>query len=30
MRIELCTREEPSLAEVAPGRRSRCFRAEEL
>jgi oligopeptide/dipeptide ABC transporter ATP-binding protein len=30
MRVEPCTREEPSLAAVAPGRRSRCIRADEL
>jgi oligopeptide/dipeptide ABC transporter ATP-binding protein len=30
MRVELCTREEPSLADVAPGRLSRCWRADEL
>ncbi|HEX3770011.1 MAG TPA: ABC transporter ATP-binding protein [Polyangiaceae bacterium] len=30
MRIEKCTREMPPLASVAPGRDSRCWRAEEV
>jgi oligopeptide/dipeptide ABC transporter ATP-binding protein len=30
MRIEKCTREEPGLAPVAPGRDSRCWRASEV
>ncbi|MBV9948994.1 MAG: ABC transporter ATP-binding protein [Myxococcales bacterium] len=30
LRIERCTREEPPLAEVGPGRKSRCFRAAEV
>jgi oligopeptide/dipeptide ABC transporter ATP-binding protein len=30
LRVERCTREEPSLAEVAPGRLSACFRATEV
>jgi peptide/nickel transport system ATP-binding protein len=30
MRIEKCTREEPDLAQVAPARDSRCWRAEEV
>ena len=30
MRIERCTREEPALAPVAPGRDSRCWRADEV
>jgi peptide/nickel transport system ATP-binding protein len=29
LRIEKCTREEPGIDEVAPGRRSRCWRATE-
>jgi oligopeptide/dipeptide ABC transporter ATP-binding protein len=30
LRIEKCTREEPGLAPVAPGRDSRCWRATEV
>jgi oligopeptide/dipeptide ABC transporter ATP-binding protein len=30
MRIERCTEEEPPLAETAPGRSSRCWRADEV
>ena len=30
MRVEKCTREEPELSSVAPGRSSRCFRADEV
>jgi peptide/nickel transport system ATP-binding protein len=30
MRIEKCTREEPPLANVGPGRDSRCWRADEV
>ncbi|HTB76310.1 MAG TPA: ABC transporter ATP-binding protein [Polyangiaceae bacterium] len=30
MRIEKCTREEPPLAHVGPGRESRCWRADEV
>jgi oligopeptide/dipeptide ABC transporter ATP-binding protein len=30
MRIDKCTREEPALAQVAPGRDSRCWRATEV
>jgi peptide/nickel transport system ATP-binding protein len=30
MRIEKCTREEPPLLNVAPGRDSRCWRADEV
>jgi oligopeptide/dipeptide ABC transporter ATP-binding protein len=30
MRIEKCTREEPPLAHVGPGRDSRCWRADEV
>jgi peptide/nickel transport system ATP-binding protein len=30
MRIERCTRDEPELASVAPGREARCWRAEEV
>ena len=30
LRVEMCTREEPSLGEVASGRFSRCWRADEL
>jgi peptide/nickel transport system ATP-binding protein len=30
MRIERCTQEEPELRSVAPGRDSRCWRAEEV
>ena len=30
MRIDKCTAEEPELADVAPGRLSRCWRAEEV
>jgi oligopeptide/dipeptide ABC transporter ATP-binding protein len=30
MRIDVCTREEPCLEEVAPGRAARCFRADEV
>jgi peptide/nickel transport system ATP-binding protein len=30
MRVEKCTREEPPLARVAPGRDSRCWRADEV
>jgi peptide/nickel transport system ATP-binding protein len=30
MRIDVCTREEPALEEVAAGRRSRCWRAQEV
>ncbi len=30
MCIEICTREEPPLDEVAPGRSSRCWRAKEV
>jgi oligopeptide/dipeptide ABC transporter ATP-binding protein len=29
LRVEKCTREEPDLLEVAPGRLSRCWRAED-
>jgi oligopeptide/dipeptide ABC transporter ATP-binding protein len=29
LRIDKCTREEPGIDEVAPGRRSRCWRATE-
>jgi oligopeptide/dipeptide ABC transporter ATP-binding protein len=30
MRVEKCTREEPPLAQVGPGRDSRCWRADEV
>ena len=30
MRVDRCTKDEPSLEEVAPGRFSRCFRALEV
>jgi peptide/nickel transport system ATP-binding protein len=30
LRVEKCTREEPPLAPVAPGRDSRCWRADEV
>jgi peptide/nickel transport system ATP-binding protein len=30
MRVERCTKEEPELARVAPGRDARCWRAEEV
>ena len=30
LRVEMCTREEPSLGEVASGRFSRCWRASEV
>ncbi len=30
MRVEQCTREEPELRAVAPGREARCWRAEEV
>jgi peptide/nickel transport system ATP-binding protein len=30
MRVERCTREEPELTQVAPGRDSRCWRADEV
>jgi peptide/nickel transport system ATP-binding protein len=30
MRVEICTREEPSLEEVAAGRSARCWRAKEV
>jgi oligopeptide/dipeptide ABC transporter ATP-binding protein len=30
MRVEKCTREEPPLAEVAPGRDARCWRSAEV
>jgi oligopeptide/dipeptide ABC transporter ATP-binding protein len=30
MRVERCAREEPPLADVAPGRLARCWRAEEV
>jgi oligopeptide/dipeptide ABC transporter ATP-binding protein len=30
MRVERCTREEPELTSVAPGRDSRCWRADEV
>jgi oligopeptide/dipeptide ABC transporter ATP-binding protein len=30
LRVERCSREEPPLAEVAPGRQSACFRADEV
>jgi peptide/nickel transport system ATP-binding protein len=30
MRIDKCTREEPPLLQVAPGRDSRCWRADEV
>ena len=30
LRVERCTREEPRAEEIAPGRRSACFRAREV
>jgi len=30
LRVERCSAEEPAAAEVAPGRRSACFRAAEV
>jgi oligopeptide/dipeptide ABC transporter ATP-binding protein len=30
LRVERCSREEPPLAEVAPGRKAACFRADEV